>query len=195
MIYRQFAEHTEDFLIDEAPSDIKYATIGVDFGGNKSAHSFKLTGYTQGFKQIITLDEYYKKQSITPAQLTDDFIDFVKRSQAKYKVYEAYCDSAETTLINGLTAACIRTGTAIDVKNAIKGNVNNRIAFYNSMMAQGRYKIMRHCEHLIKAFQSAVYDEKVKTKDERLDDGIMDIDSLDSQEYSTESVQNDIMYL
>ena len=65
LIYRQIAEHTEDFLIDEPPSDIKYATIGVDFGGNKSAHSFKLTGYTQGFKQIITLDEYYKKQSLS----------------------------------------------------------------------------------------------------------------------------------
>lgn len=194
LIYRLFADNTESFLIDEAPPII-YAVIGVDFGGNKSAHSFKLTGFTQGHKQVITLDEYYKKQSITPTQLNADFVDFVRRAQSNYRVYEAYCDSAETTLINGLEAACIKAGVAIDIKNAIKGEVNNRISFYNSIMAQGRYKIIRHCKHLIAAFQSAVYDEKIKDKDARLDDGIMDIDSLDSQEYTTESIQKEIMYM
>lgn len=109
LIYQQFADHTEDYIVssswllekddhDRLKHEIVYATIGVDFGGTKSAHSFTLTGFTKGFKQVVVLDEYYCKKRINPKQLQDDFIDFVRRAQSKYKVYEAYCDSAEQTL-------------------------------------------------------------------------------------------------
>ena len=63
------------------------------------------------------------------------------------------------------------------------------------MMSQGRYKIHSSCKHTIEALESAVYDEKQMTKDIRLDDGLMNIDSLDSMEYSTENIMNDIIYL
>ena len=54
---------------------------------------------------------------------------------------------------------------------------------------------MDHCENTISAFEQAVYDDSKKQKDVRLDDGLMNVDSLDSCEYSTESVQSDILYL
>lgn len=198
LIYQQFADNTVDYLIDEAylkKHKIIYATIGVDFGGTKSAHSFTLTGFTEGYKQVVVLDEYYCKKRINPEQLDSDFIDFVRRAQSKYKVYEAYCDSAEQTLIAGLEAACVRSHIAVEIKNAIKGPINNRIAFYNSLIAQKRWKIMKHCTHIIEAFEQAVYDDKKKNEDVRLDDGLMNVDSLDSTEYSTESVQEDILYI
>ena len=169
--------------------------IGVDFGGTKSAHSFTLTGFTKGYKQVVVLDEYYCKKRINPDQLQRDFIDFVKRAQKRFKVYEAYCDSAEQTLISGLEMACAQAHVAIDIKNAIKGPINDRIAFYNSLIAQNRWKVMRHCEHIIGAFEQAVYDDKKKNMDIRLDDGLMNVDSLDSTEYSTESVQDEILYI
>ena len=84
---------------------------------------------------------------------------------------------------------------AIDIKNAIKGPINDRIAFYNSLIAQNRWKVMRHCTHIIEAFEQAVYDDKRPNQDVRLDDGLMNVDSLDSTEYSTESVQDDILYI
>lgn len=176
-------------------NQIAYAVIGVDFGGTKSAHSFTLTGFTKGFKQVVVLDEYYCKKRINPKQLQDDFIDFVRRAQSKYKVYEAYCDSAEQTLISGLEMTCIQEHVVIDIKNAIKGPINDRIAFYNSLIAQHRWKVMKHCTHIIAAFEEAVYDEKKKNMDVRLDDGEMNVDSLDSTEYSTESIQDEIMYI
>ena len=198
LIYQQFSDHVQDYLITEkwlADNEIIYAVIGVDFGGTKSAHSFTLTGFTQGYKQVVVLDEYYRKERINPDQLEADFVDFVKRAQQKYKVYEAYCDSAEQTLISGLEMACVRSHVNIELKNAIKGPINDRIAFYNSLIAQKRWKIMEHCEHIIDAFEQAVYDEKKKNMDVRLDDGLMNVDSLDSTEYSTESVQDDILYI
>jgi len=97
--------------------------------------------------------------------------------------------------MTGMEAAVIKAKIPIEVKNALKGTINNRIAFYNSMMAQGRYKIHKSCKFTIEALENAVYDEKQVTKDVRLDDGLMNIDSLDSMEYSTESIQDDILYL
>lgn len=206
LIYQQFADHVEDYLVsgswllekDERgylKNEIMYAVIGVDFGGTKSAHSFTLTGFTKGFKQVVVLDEHYCKKRINPKQLQDDFLDFVRRARARYKVYEAYCDSAEQTLIAGLETACIQGNVVIDIKNAIKGPINDRIAFYNSLIAQGRWKVMKHCRHIIEAFEQAVYDDTKKNQDIRLDDGLMNVDSLDSTEYSTEAVQDEILYI
>lgn len=198
LIYQQFADNVKQYLVDPKwmeENEVIYATIGVDFGGTKSAHSFTLTGFTRGYKQVVVLDEYYCKKRINPKQLQDDFIDFVRRAQSKYKVYEAYCDSAEQTLIAGLEMACVQARVGIEIKNAIKGSINDRIAFYNSLIAQNRWKIMSHCKHIIEAFENACYDEKKKNMDVRLDDGLMNVDSLDSTEYSTESVQGDILYI
>lgn len=198
LIYQQFADNVKQYLVDPKwleENEIIYATIGVDFGGTKSAHSFTLTGFTRGYKQVVVLDEYYCKKRINPKQLQDDFIDFVRRAQSNYKVYEAYCDSAEQTLIAGLEMACSQAHVGIDIKNAIKGSINDRIAFYNSLIAQNRWKIMSHCKHIIEAFENACYDDKKKNMDVRLDDGLMNVDSLDSTEYSTESVQGDILYI
>ncbi|MFI3172408.1 MAG: PBSX family phage terminase large subunit [Eubacteriales bacterium] len=206
LIYQQFADNKNEFLITDKwlqerdqsnnlKHEIMYAVIGVDFGGTKSAHSFTLTGFTKGYKQVVVLDEYYCKKRINPDQLQNDFIDFVNRARTKYKVYEAYCDSAEQTLIAGLESACAHARVSIEIKNAIKGPINDRIAFYNSIMAQGRWKVMRHCKHVVDAFEQAVYDDKKVNQDIRLDDGLMNVDSLDSTEYSTESVQADILYI
>lgn len=198
LIYQLFADKPEDFIIDDEwlkEHPIVYGTIGVDFGGTKSAHAFTFTGFTYGYKYVVTIKEYYKKERISPAQLETDFIDFVKQIQSKYKCFEAYCDSAEQTLISGLEAAVIKAGIPIELKNAIKGPINDRIAFYNSMMAQGRYKIHKSCKNTIRALEEAVYDDSKPTKDVRLDDGQMNVDSLDAMEYSTEYIQDDILYI
>lgn len=197
VIYDLFVADKERYIIDEAPK-IRYASIGVDFGGTGSAHSFTLTGFTADWN-VVVLDEFYwnnkQKGRLSPKQLEEKFVEFCERAKAKYKVYEAYCDSAEQTLIEGLTVAINKARVGIDVKNAKKEPINDRIAFYNSLMSQDRFLIMRHCKHTIEALENAVYSDKDPTKDERLDDGTVNIDSLDSMEYSTESVMSDILYL
>ena len=199
LVYQQFADERERFLLDAAPSDIQYAAIGVDFGGTKSGHSFTLTGFTSGFQRVVLLDEYYhdnrRQGRLSPKQVEDDFADFVRRAKMRYRVYEAYCDSAEQTLIEGLTVRALRDRLGIEIRNAAKRPINDRIAFYNSLMAQDRFRILRHCTAHIKALEEAVYDPKQVARDVRLDDGTTDIDSLDSMEYSTESIQDEILYL
>ena len=194
VIYRNFADDPERYIIDNPP-EIKFATIGVDFGGNESATAFSCTGYTNGFREVVTLEEYYQKGITSPSALEAAFLDFVRICKSKYRVTAAYCDSAEQTLIQGLKTAALREGVGIIVKNAQKRPINERIRAYCILMGSDRYRIMRRCKHTIEALQTAVWDGKSMTKDIRLDDGTYNIDSLDALEYSTERHMNTIIRL
>ena len=89
----------------------------------------------------------------------------------------------------------MRARLGIQVRNAVKGPINDRIMFYCSLMGQERFKIMRGCKATIKALSEAVYKQKpAGGDDERLDDGSVNIDSLDSMEYSTETIMHNIAF-
>lgn len=191
-IYGGFAADPEKFIIDRVdPSDIIMADVGVDFGGNGSATAFNLTGYTAGYEKIITLDEYYRKEILSPAELEKDFVCFIRNAKRKYpKLYDVYCDSAEQVLIKGLKNAAAKAGLAVEIHNARKGDILQRIRFYTSIMGRGRYFIMRKCCNTIRAFGQAVWE---KGCEKRLDNGSVNIDSIDAQEYSTERRMNEIL--
>ena len=186
VIYPLFANSPKDFL-KKVPPEIVYATIGVDFGGNKSAHAFVLSGFTRGLKEVVILDEFYLNEVVSPARLEEYFINFVKKSKEKYPVFEAWCDNAETTLIEGLRSAVARENVAVDVRPAIKGNVVNRIRLTNSLMSHGSFFVMEHCHAVIEALSCAVWDDS-SHDDKRLDDFSYNVDSLDAMEYSIEPV-------
>lgn len=192
VIYRDFADNTEKFLLDILPDDIVYCAVGFDFGGNGSAHAGICTGFSKRLRKVVILDEYYRKEVISPAQLENDIIQFVRRCQQKYAVYDGYFDSAETTLIRGVRTACARDRLHFEVHNARKSAIIDRIRFTNLIMSQGRFFIMKNCKHVIEAFRSAVWDSK-HLDDRRLDDGNYNIDSLDAFEYSFEPMMNDII--
>jgi len=193
-VYPLFADNPERFTIQKPPEDIEYVTVGVDFGGNSSAHSFVCTGFTKGLKKVVAIDEFYHKGKISPAELEESFIKFIKKQIKRYRLYDVYCDSAETTLIQGLTNAVIREGLPVDVRPARKGRINDRICFFNYLMSQGRFFVTQSCPELIDALQSAVWNQTT-AEDKRLDDGTVNIDSLDALEYSAEANMNDIMQI
>nr|DAS18906.1 MAG TPA: large terminase [Caudoviricetes sp.] len=186
VIYTHIADKPQDFILSEAPQ-IVFATIGVDFGGNNSATAFNCTGFTKGMRELVTLKEYYKKKIMSPAELEHDFVKFVKECLIYYNIADVYCDSAEQTLIQGLKSVCTRERLALNIHNAKKKEINDRIRFFCRLQATGRHKLMKECIHTLEAFQTAVWDSKHLTEDVRLDDGMYNIDSLDAQEYAVES--------
>lgn len=191
-IYRHIADRPSDF-VQYDPPPIMFATIGVDFGGNGSATAFNCTGFTAGFKTVVTLAEYYKKEIMAPDQLERDFVEFARDCQKKYILADAYCDSAEQTLIQGLKTACARERVPIMIHNARKGAINDRIRFFCRLQATGRHKLLYDCPKTLEAFQTAVWDAKHKTEDVRLDDGTYNVDSLDAQEYAVEPYMRQIL--
>lgn len=190
VIYRQFADEPERFILDDVPQDIFIGTMGLDFGGNGSAHAGCLVGITRGYRSIVILDEYYRKEVIDPGTLTDDVCGFVQRSQAQVRATSIWCDSAETTLIKGIRIEVFARHIPVEVRNARKGEIIDRIRLCDMLMSQGRFFIMRRCRHTIAALSEAVWDSKSPTRDKRLDDGSTNIDSLDALEYALEPHAN-----
>lgn len=200
LIYRAFCDAPERFIIDGLDGhDVIFATIGVDFGGGTSAHAFNCTAFTRGLREIITVHDYRRQDAATPDLLYADFANFLRECRLILPktcvLTDVYCDSAEQTLIRGMDVYARKNTLKVNILNAKKKPINDRIRFYTLIMGAGRYKILRSCAATIDALSSAVWDSKHKTEDVRLDDGTTNIDNLDAQEYSTEPYMSDIMIM
>ena len=198
IVYKDFANDTEKYLIGDPlewakqnGASFSIISIGVDFGGTKSATKFQATGITKDFRVVALEEEYIKNEEIDPNALNRRFATFCQLITSKYGYSQTRADSAETVLIRGLdhTAQKMRLGT--QVKNAMKLQITDRIRLVVLLMKQGRFKVSRNCPHLIDALQTAIYDPD-RFEDERLDDGTSDIDSLDAFEYSIEPYYKDL---
>lgn len=194
VIYKVFADNPDRFICKReltdfhSPNhlDIVKAVIGVDFGGGTSAHAFCCTGFTRGMKKVVVLDEYREKEALTPEKLNQAFADFVRSCKERWFVTDVYCDSAEQTLINGFRQTVARERLMVNVGNALKKPINERIRATCVLMGADRFLISEDCKETIDAFRSAVWDSKKLTEDVRLDNGTTNVDNLDAFEYSIE---------
>ena len=185
-IYRLFADDPGRYVVDDLGDDtIMKAVIGVDFGGGTSAHAFCCVGFSRR-GQVVVLDEYREQNALDPNRLSTAFVDFVRRCRARWIIQDAFCDSAEQTLINGLRVACAAARINIAVRNAKKIAINDRIRATCILMGSDRFKVASSCKHTIDALKSALWDSKQLTADVRLDNGTTNIDSLDAMEYAFE---------
>lgn len=198
IVYKDFANDTEKYLIGDPlewakqnGTSFSIISIGVDFGGTKSATKFQATGITKDFRVVALEEEYIKNEEIDPNALNRRFATFCQLITSKYGYSQTRADSAETVLIRGLDHTAQKMHLGTQVKNAMKLQITDRIRLVVLLMKQGRFKVSRNCPHLIDAMQTAIYDPD-KFEDERLDDGTSDIDSLDAFEYSIEPYYKDL---
>lgn len=199
LIYQEFQDYHIIKMNEWENSDYKkqlqFISIGIDFGGNTSAHSFIATGLLRQFKGAVVLKQKYIHKRIDDVELTQAFIDFINnvREEFEVNIIDIRCDSAEQTLIAGFQRALRENGIGIPINNAIKGKIKNRIRFGCKMFSTNKIHILESCEHLISALHTAIW-EKGKI-DVRLDDEKQDIDSLDSFEYSLEPYMNALIQI
>lgn len=191
-------------------TDIVSIELGIDFGGSQSGHSFVARGYTDDYRDVVVLKSKRilakdENEDIDSNRLDELFCSFVQEVIDKYADYKKhngrieYCnvesvfwDNAETVLGNSIRNAVERRFPWIAVKPAKKKAINDRIRCTVRLMGAGRFFITDDCESLEAAFSDAVWDKEVTDKDERLDDGSTDIDSLDAFEYT---IERDMKYL
>lgn len=190
--------------------DITSIEIGLDFGGNQSGHSFVARGYTDNYADVIALKSRRimakdEKEDIDSNRLNELFCEFIREVIEQYSVcvrsgdYVQYCnvesvywDNAETVLGNSIRNAVEKEFPWISVRPAKKRPINDRIRCTVKLMGAGRFFITKDCESLKTALTDAVWNKEVVGKDERLDDGSTDIDSLDAFEYT---IERDMKYL
>lgn len=197
-IYRAFADNPERFIMPIKKSDIKEIRIGIDFGGNGSGHSFVATAITKnGNIHPVMSRKHMKKefpQGIDANKLSELFLQFVDNLIAKYgNPRVAYWDNAETVLGQSIKNACRYKYSFLHVMPAEKKKINDRINYTVRLMGAGRFFITEDCQTLKRALQEAVYNGKA-LKEERLDDGSTDIDTLDAFEYTIERNISGIYY-
>jgi len=189
-IYTTFIGKKKEFIIDVLPQNAKgFISIGIDFGGSKSGQAFNATLIDLAKGRVFTIKDYWNDKKMDPTTLENELIKFIKAIQSEFsmfKIADIRADSAEQVLINGLNSALINNKMRLKVSNAKKGEINERIRFYTRLFGSGRYFLLSTCKHTVSAFEGAVWRETNGMQDERLDDGTSNIDTLDSQEYSTE---------
>ena len=220
-IYKRFADDPGNFrcaVVDQIDSDagkqflkedITSIEFAIDFGGNKSGHAFVVRGYTDDYRNVIALASKRvmakdETEDIDSNMLDKLFCDFIQDVINKYAViikhgeYVEYCnaetvywDNAETVLGNSIRNAVEKRFPWMSVKPAKKKPINDRIHCTIRLMGAGRFWMTEDCGSLQAAFTDAVWDQE-KDKDERLDDGSTDIDSLDAFEYT---IERDMKYL
>lgn len=168
-------------------NELQGITIGVDFGGNGSGHSFVASAPTVGYGKLVALVSELHKEELDPDSLGQVFLAFVKKVIKLFGgVSKVYCDSAEQVLIRGLRTTMARAAMGdIKVGNARKDRINDRIFCFTSLVAQGRFAYTELCDTLEDALSMAVWRPNT-VELERLDDGTSDIDTLDGFEYSYE---------
>lgn len=192
-IYTPWNDDSSRFKRSVSRQEISRAILGWDFGGNGSASAGVLVGVLKGYKGVAILREYYQKGVITPEKQEAAFVEFARGCQEDYGMVEVRCDSAEQTLIAGFKAAAMKAGLRVDIKNAIKGEIVDRIRFTVRCMGRGAFFVDPGCVHVMEALSSAVYDPKHVTEDVRLDNGSTNIDSLDAMEYGFEPVMQAVI--
>ena len=153
-------------------------------------------------KRIMAKDE---NEDIDSNRLNELFCEFIREVIEDYAIcvkrgnYVEYCnvesvywDNAETVLGNSIRNAVEKEFPWISVRPAKKKTINDRIRCTVKLMGAGRFFITKDCGTLQDAFMDAVWDKEIIGKDERLDDGSTDIDSLDAFEYT---IERDMKYL
>lgn len=188
-IYRRFADAPESFV--EAPDRQRLTriTVGVDFGGNGSGHSFVATGRV-GPKVVALMSRRHMNrdypQGIDANILSRLFLAFVGDVMEKYGMpSHCYWDNAETVLGQTIRNACREHFPEIRVMPAAKKRIKDRIDYTVRLMGAGLFAVTEDAETLSLALQDAVWNPKT-AEDERLDDGSTDIDTLDAFEYTIE---------
>lgn len=186
VIYKQFADNPEEYVADlKKQYGVIFANIGVDFGGTGSATTFVCTGFTKGYREVLPLISERHAEELNPEELNEKFAKFVQRCYTLIgRPMNCYCDSAEQILIRGLKRVAIQQHLPVNIKNALKTPIINRIRIVNQLIAQGRFSVCSEAQSVTEALCEAVWDDK--HEDTRLDDGTTDIDTLDALEYSIE---------
>ncbi len=201
IIFRKFADNPKNYILAALPESIRFShiNVGIDFGGNGSWHTFVATGFTPKYTHTIILESERIEGTTTPDELEEAFIDFLKMVIEKYKGYcitktfNVYADSAEQVLIRGIRVAVAKAQLPVNVLNARKMEIKQRIELLTRLFGINKIYFMMQAKTAIAAYQTAVYNSKPGHLDERLDDGTTDIDTCDATEYSIEAEYKNIL--
>ena len=167
--------------------------IGIDWGGNGSAHSITASIIARDYSQLqILASDKMVATGTNTKQVFRWINDFVQKIVDTYGLPQGiFCDSAEQVLNNSLRS---ELKFNIPVLDSLKTPIEERIKSIIRLLNTDKISFIEgKTKSVVEALQTALYDEKSPT-DRWIDDGkTSDIDSLDSFVYSWEKWMNSLM--
>lgn len=194
VIYRSFIDNKHELIVDKLAEMLAFISVGIDYGASKSKTVFTASGITRGFKNVYILKEKSFLGVNSPETIYDYFESFYNDIFKEFGRISLVCadyGALGEVLTKGLNNRCVRKNIAVKIKNCTKTTINDRIQLSCKLFAQKRLKILSSCKGTIEAFENAVW-EKNKV-DTRLDNGTIEIDYLDSFEYSINEFRNNLI--
>ena len=167
--------------------------IGIDWGGNGSAHSITASIIARDYSrlQVLASDKMVATGTNTK-QVFRWINDFAQKIVDTYGLPQGiFADSAEQVLNNSLRS---ELKFNIPVLDSLKTPIEERIKSIIRLLNTDKISFIEgKTKSIVEALQTALYDEKSPT-DRWIDDGkTSDIDSLDSFVYSWEKWMNSLM--
>lgn len=201
LIFKYFADNSKPYVMRQADlftenGGLKFRftmiTIGIDFGGNKSRTTYYATGFINGFKKLIVLDEEKLpdadkpiKDEIDTEQIQKRYVEFVKRVESKFGyVQECFGDNAATTLVNSLKSTVLKERLNTRMNGCDKPPITDRIRLVDILLRTGRLFVVEDtCPGLIKALSELKWDDEKEDEVEDLNIGSIN-DYWDGFNYS-----------
>ena len=183
LVFRYFANNSKPYILNECDlfdenGILKFRftmiTIGIDFGGNKSRTTFYATGFLNGFRKLIVLDEDKLPicEEVNTKQIQEKFLEFFRRVESKFGyICDCFGDNAASTLIYDLTQTVFENHLQTSMNGCDKDTILNRIRLVDTLLRNGRLGIMNHCTGLIKALSELKWDDEKEDEIEDLNIG------------------------
>ena len=193
-IYKRFDIDKHVYDVSREPNEYIKLTVGVDYG-ETDATTFTLSGIMRGYNGLRVIKHYYHKNGKTPQykgieEYTNDLIDFLDEIHLEYnKFITVEVDSAAKHFWSFVNKEKVRRMLGyfkiVPTNKQPKGqkeysSIEERIKTANLMFGADFIGIDTSCKELIKAIDESERDEKGN----RRDDGLVNMDSIDSWEYS-----------
>ena len=196
LIFKQFALNKDNWVVNNLEEFLKgvkkqFISIGVDFGGNGSNTTFVATLFYNNFSGIIVISDDLIDMSngestvkIFNERLKQFILSIEEMKIAKVKYI--FGDSADTVMVNEIkeVVKSLKKFNQISIKGSQKYTIKKRIDTKKSLMARNHWFVYKDATHVIDSTESQVYDNREGHEDERLDNGTVDIDTADAEEYS-----------
>jgi hypothetical protein len=128
------------------------------------------------------IEEVYDTANISTESIIANLKNLTAKIKTIYKlpIASAFIDSAEQLIIKSM-----KNQVLLNIAGSRKKPIIDRIRLEDFLFSTGRLVIFDNCKATIRAFNSAVWDDKSQ-KEDRLDNGTTNIDSLDAIEYTLE---------
>lgn len=196
LIFKQFARNKDEWVVNDMTKLIDktyktFVSIGIDFGGNGSNTTFVATLIHHNYRGIHP----FANDKIDMSGGNSDISEYNRRLKVFIQkvlnigvapLEYVFGDNADPVMISETRAVLRSLGLANSVRviGCQKHTIKKRIDLKNLMISRHYWTVSPQAVNVIESTETQVWDSRAGHEDERLDNGTIDIDTADAEEYS-----------